>query len=86
MTKAKLIKYIYLGLRMTYSFRLLVHYHHDKKHGSIQRDLVPKGLSVRTEGIQETTLSSTATRGRLSSTLGSIIVVTDEDRFILLTM
>jgi hypothetical protein len=39
LTKAALIKAnIYLGL--TYRFRGSVHYHHGKKHGSIQADMV----------------------------------------------
>jgi hypothetical protein len=40
MTKAALIKdNIYLGL--AYRFRGSVHYHHGRKHGSIQAGMVP---------------------------------------------
>jgi hypothetical protein len=45
MTKATLIKYsIYLEL--AYSFRRLIHYHHGRKHGSIQAGMVLEMLRV----------------------------------------
>jgi hypothetical protein len=31
---------------MAYSFRVLVHYHHGRKHGSIQAGMVLEELSV----------------------------------------
>jgi hypothetical protein len=45
MTKANLIKEnIYLGL--AHSFRDLIHYHHSRKDGSIQADMVLEELRV----------------------------------------
>ena len=36
-----------ISLKLVYSFRGLVHYHHGGKHGSMQADMVPeKGLRV----------------------------------------
>lgn len=39
MTKATFIKES-ISLGLTYSFRGLGHYHHDRKHGSLQADMV----------------------------------------------
>jgi len=62
MTKAILIKKnIELGL--TYRFSGFVHYHHGRKHGSIQADMVLEDLKVLH-------LDLKAARRRLDSALG----------------
>jgi len=44
MTKATLIKDIYLGL--AYRFSSSAHYHHGRKYGSIQADMVLEEVRV----------------------------------------
>jgi hypothetical protein len=59
MTKATLIKAnILLGL--AYSFRGLVHYHHGRKHGNVQTDMVMEWVRVlHLEGDSDSTLGGT---------------------------
>jgi hypothetical protein len=47
MTQATLTK-ANISFELAYSFRYLVHYHHDRKHGNIQADMIlGKELKLR---------------------------------------
>ena len=52
-------------MKLAYSFRGSVHYHHIRKHGSVQVDLVMKELRVLHLSLKPATRLSEAARRRV---------------------